>query len=79
MPYSSLHDPVDVARAYAAVDHASQEIARRRLVAAGDDEAERIRLGYIVVGLLPVAANEHELVQRAIAKFQSDEASYKRS
>ncbi|MDR6831567.1 hypothetical protein J2X48_005249 [Bosea sp. BE271] len=79
MPYSSLHDPVDVARAYAAVDHAWQEIVRRRLVVAGDDEAERIRLGYIVVGLFPVAANEHELVQRAIAKFHSDEATKKRS
>jgi hypothetical protein len=71
MPYSTLNDPVDVARACAALDRAWAEIRRSApahfICARGMQERER--LAVIVVGLAMTAIDETDLAQIAIRKF----------
>ena len=66
MPFSSLSDPLDLARACAALD-AAWEAVRAEV---GDDEQARIRLSYIIASLVAVSCEETELVERAVGKFR---------
>ncbi|MBA4223135.1 MAG: hypothetical protein C0458_20595 [Methylobacterium sp.] len=68
MPFSSLNDPVDVARSQAALD-AAWEVARAGL-ADEVRERERTRLAAIVASLAPVAVDETELVKRALERYR---------
>lgn len=67
MPFSSLTDPVDLARAQAALDSAWEEI--RTTVREGQEERERTRLSYIVAAMTAVAEDEDDLKRRAVARF----------
>lgn len=69
MQFSSLHDPIDVARAQGALDAAWTEIQRRDLTCPGSIEAERERLSQIVSKLLLAVASDRELVTRIVSKF----------
>jgi len=68
MPFSSLNDPVDLARAQAALDIAWQ------ILRAGIDEEgrerERTRLAYIVASFALVANDEDDLVERALRRYR---------
>ena len=68
MPFSSLADPVDIARAHAALDRAWAEIQRAGLI-LGSEESERSRLAVIISGLAPRAIDEADLVTRAVERF----------
>lgn len=67
MPFSSLSDPVELARAAAALDSAWQEIKASLPDAT---ESERIRLAYIVASLVAVAKDEGDLTRRAIERYR---------
>lgn len=69
MHLSSLADPVDVARAQAALDAAWGKIQTLKLRDLGSSEAERCRLSYIVTGLLHAAASDRDLIDKALALF----------
>lgn len=68
MPFSSLRDPVDLARAQAALDAAWSEI--RLTIPDAFDERERTRLAYIVAALVAVAEDEDDLARRAIERYR---------
>jgi len=68
MPFSSLTDPIDLARAQSALEKAWLEL--RPSLPAGSGEQERNNLAYIVVSLVPLALNEDDLAQRAIDRFR---------
>ncbi len=68
MLFTSLTDPVEVARAQAALDAAWREI--KPALAEDHQERERLRLGSIIAGLLIVAVDEADLSRRAIERFR---------
>lgn len=69
MPFSSLNDPVDIARSLAAWEAAWGRIQSQQIPMLGSEDAERVRLQYIVGALVPLALDEDELVERAIERF----------
>jgi hypothetical protein len=69
MPFSSFNDPADVATAHAALDRAWEEIKKQEPDNPGM-KGRRERLAYIVASLALVAADEHDLVKRAVARFR---------
>ncbi|KFC69403.1 hypothetical protein FG93_03449 [Bosea sp. LC85] len=69
MPFSSLRDPVDIARAQAALDAAWEKI-RPSLDERQDRERERQRLASIVTNLVMVAIDDEDLARRALEKFR---------
>ena len=68
MTFSSLNDPVDIARAESALDAAWHQISAS-LKDNVDFDTERLRLADIVVGLIPVAEDEADLTRRAIERY----------
>ena len=68
MPFSSLTDPIDLARAEAALEKAWAEL--KPSLAAGSVEQERNTLAYIVASLVPLALDEDDLARRAIDRFR---------
>lgn len=68
MPFSSLNDPVDLARAQAALDAAWDEI--RSTIPDARDEQERTRLAYIVASLVAFAEDEDDLKRRAVERYR---------
>lgn len=69
MPFSTLTDPVDLARAQAALESVWTEV--QDAVPADRAESERVRLAYIIASLAPVALDEDELVQKALDRFRT--------
>lgn len=69
MPFRSLTDPVDLARAFAAVQEAWAEIRSSSHDRMGTEEQERERLKFIVASLVPMVLDEQELVARAVEQF----------
>lgn len=69
MPFSSLTDPVELARAHAALetawDHLRTSLPHRM------EERERTRLSYIIAALIAVAEDEDDLVRRAISRYRN--------
>lgn len=70
MPFSSLHDAADVARAHAALERAWHEI-RPQFPEAELAAGQRERLAYIVASFAVVATDEAELADRALMRFQA--------
>jgi len=68
MPFSSLHDPVDVARAQAATEAAWGQV-RNSLKDDTNATEERSRLARIVVDLVGIAEDETDLARRAVVRF----------
>lgn len=73
MPFSSLTDPVELARASAALDAAWNEV--RLSLSDPYDERERVRLAFIVASLAVIAEDEDDLTQRSIERFRRAQAS----
>ncbi len=68
MPFSSLTDPIDLARAEAALEKAWAEL--KPSLPEGSDEQERNDLAYIMAALVPMALDEDDLARRAIDRFR---------
>lgn len=68
MPFSSLNDPIDLARAQAALEAAWNEV--RSTVPAEFEERERTRLAYIVAALVAVAEDEDDLTKRTVERYR---------
>jgi hypothetical protein len=68
MPFSSLNDANDLARACRVLDSAWAKIQELNLV-RGDPENERTGLAHIVAGLLLSAETEEDLVDLAVARY----------
>jgi hypothetical protein len=68
LPFSSLNDPIDVARAQAALDAAWDQV-RDSLKSNANVVEERSRLAGIVVGLVGIAEDETDLARRAVDRF----------
>lgn len=68
MPFSSLNDPVDVARAQAAMEAAWGQV-RHLLRDDVNPTAERSRLARIVLDLVGIALDETDLARRAVERF----------
>lgn len=73
MRFSSLLDPVEVARAGGALDAAWARLQRERAGCAGDEHAHQ-RLASIISGLAMTALDEADLEERALRKFEADAA-----
>lgn len=67
MPFTSLTDPDDLARAAAALEAAWRQI---KLADPGASDAERLRLTYIVASLVASARDTGELVGLAIERYR---------
>ena len=67
MPFSSLHDPADLARAQGALEIVWARI--KPLVAEGDREHEHIRLAYIFASYALISLDEDDLAQRAWDRY----------
>ncbi len=79
MPFSSLSDPVDTARALSAWEAAWARVKDEQILMLGSDEAELMRLKFIVASLVPFALDEDDLVARAIEHFRGKEPGPKAS
>lgn len=71
MPFSSLSDPVDLARAQAALETAWQRLEGG--IGREEHERERTRLAYIVASFALVANDEDDLVERALRRYRESE------
>ncbi|MGO4175476.1 hypothetical protein [Bosea sp. TAF32] len=63
-----MTDPVDLARAEAALEKAWAEL--KPSLPEGSREHERNNLAYIVASLVPLALDEDDLAERAIDRFR---------
>lgn len=68
MPFRSLSDPVDLARAQGALEKAWAMV--KQAEPGADPEKERQRLAYIVASLAELALDEDELADRAAERFR---------
>ncbi|WP_131854801.1 hypothetical protein [Bosea sp. BK604] len=68
MPFSSLHDPSDLARAYAAMEAAWNQVVD--MIPEALRQEERQRLAYIVAACAPLALDEDDLTQNALQQFR---------
>lgn len=68
MPFSSLRDPTDLARACASLEAAWNEL--RDEIPEAQRDGERNRLAYIIAGCAPLALDEDDLTQNALRQFR---------
>jgi len=68
MPFSSLTDPVELARAAAALEIAWDDLKSTH--PEPFDERERTRLAYIVASLVGIAEDEDDLARRAVQRYR---------
>ncbi|PTM39468.1 hypothetical protein C8D03_0961 [Bosea sp. 124] len=68
MPFSSLRDPSDLARAYAALEAAWREI--KNSVPEAQRENARLDLAYLVADLAPLALDEDDLRENVLHHFR---------
>lgn len=69
MPFSSLQNPIDLARAQAALDDAWAQV--QPMIDDGDRERERTHLSFIVASLVMLALDEEDLVDRALRQYRA--------
>jgi hypothetical protein len=69
MPFSSLNDPADIAKAQAALDAAWSAI--KPSISEDQQKSEYTRLAYIVAASFSVPSPEDDLAKTAIARFAS--------
>lgn len=68
MPFSSLSDPSDLARAYAALEAVWNEV--KGSIPHADHENERTRIAYLIAGFAPMALDEDELRQTVLLHYR---------
>jgi len=67
MPFSSLSDPGDLARAYAALEAVWNEVSGS--IPDAEHESERTRIAYLVAGFAPTALDEEDLKQKVFLHY----------
>ncbi len=73
MPFSSLSDPSDLARAYASLEMVWNEV--RESVPDRDREKERERIAYMVAQFAPLALDEEDLTRNVLFHLDRDAAA----
>jgi hypothetical protein len=73
MPFSSLNDPADLARAYASLEAVWNEI--KDSVPERDRDRERGRIAYMVAGFAPLALDEDDLTRNVLFHLGRDVAA----
>ncbi|HEV7321747.1 MAG TPA: hypothetical protein VGO04_24345 [Ensifer sp.] len=73
MPFSSLKDPVDLARAFAVIEAAWSDL--KDTIPKDRWEAERTRLAYLVASFTPLALDEDDLKQNVLLQFRGRDHS----
>lgn len=68
MPFSSLSDPADLARAYAALEAVWNEV--KSSIPDVEHETERTRIAYLVAGFAPMALDEEDLKQNVLFHYE---------
>jgi hypothetical protein len=68
MPFSSLSDPTDLARAYAALEAVWTEV--KGSIPDAEHESERTRIAYLVAGFAPMALDEEDLKQKVLFHYR---------
>ncbi|KRE02294.1 hypothetical protein ASE63_08010 [Bosea sp. Root381] len=69
MPFSSMSDPSDLARAYAVMDAAWKEVEDS--VPEAKREAERLRLAYLIASCAPSALDEDDLKRNVLLLYRA--------
>ncbi len=73
MPFSSLTDPTDLARAYASLEAVWSQV--RASIPASEHAKEREKIAYLVAGFAPVALDEDDLTRNVLFQLQRDLAA----
>ena len=73
MPFSSLSDPADIARAYASLEAVWNEI--KDSVPEHDYDSERERIAYMVAGFAPLALDEEDLTRNVLFHLEHEIAA----
>lgn len=73
MPFSSLSDPADLARAYAALEAIWNEV--KGSIPDSEQERERTRIAYLVAGCAPLALDEDDLKENVILQYRQSAAA----
>lgn len=68
MPFSSLSDPADLARAYAALEAVWNEV--KASIPEPDRERERTKIAYLVAGCAPLALDEEDLKRNVLLQYR---------
>jgi len=68
MPFSSLSDPTDLARAYAALEAVWSEV--KASIPEPDHERERTKIAYLVAGCARLALDEEDLKQNVLLQYR---------
>lgn len=73
MLFSSLSDPADLARAYAALEAVWNEV--KGSVLDSDRDRERTRIAYLVAGCAAIALDEKDLKQNTLLQYRQSAAA----
>ena len=73
MPFSSLSDPADLARAYASLEAVWSKV--KESIPERDQEKERMRIAYIVAGFAPLALDEDDLTRNVLFHLDQQTAA----
>lgn len=68
MPFPSLRNPTDLARARTVMDTAWKEL--KDAIPDDRQDAERTRLAYLIAGLAPLALDEGDLHRNVLLHFR---------
>ncbi|WP_038358004.1 hypothetical protein [Bosea sp. UNC402CLCol] len=70
MPFSSLTDPADLARAYAALEAVRNEV--KLTIPEQEHDEQRRKIAYLVAGFAPMALDEDDLKQNILLHIRQD-------
>ena len=73
MPFSSLTDPTDLARAFASLEAVWRQV--KASVPPSEHEKERERIAYLVAGFAPLALDEDDLTRNVLFQLERDVAA----
>lgn len=73
MPFSSLSDPADLARAYAALEASWEDL--KGTIPEAERERERTRIAYLVAGCAPLALDEDQLKKNVLLQYRQSAAA----
>lgn len=68
MPFSSLDDPADLARAYASLEAVWNHV--KGSIPARERETERARIAQLVADFAPLALDEEDLTQNVLFQYR---------
>jgi hypothetical protein len=69
MPFSSLSDPSDLARAYAVLDAVWEQV--KGSIPAAEHQRQRTRIAYLVLECTALALDEEELRKNVLIRYRN--------